>query len=659
MLNQHSMRYLSRRLFAHAWETPGLAISAALSIIFTIVFSLLQPLLIRSLINSGIAGRNYHLVIEYAIAIMVAAILSAITSYIRSTTTQIIGEGVSYRLRNRLFRHLEVLSFSFYDAAQTGQLLSRLTEDIRNLRRFYSPALRVLLQTGVLVIGSAIIMFSLNWRLAFLALTIVPILLVVTLAFGTRVRPRYLRAQQQLGQVVSVLQENLAGMRLVRAFGREQFEERKFSVAGLTLYDRQMDAAKLSVLANANLPLITGLGTGVVIGVGGWQVIHGQLQVGTLLAFYLYLTQLTDPMRQIGNIVNNVALALASTERIYEVLERKPRIVTPADAYRPAEVRGHVTFDEVSFRYARESREVLHDIALDAPPGSVIGLVGATGSGKSSIIQLLARFYDVSKGSVRVDDVDVRQWDLATLRANVGFVLQETFLFSDTIAENIAYGRPEATREEIVAAAQAAQAHNFISRLPEGYETILGERGTNLSGGQKQRLAIARALLLNPRILVLDDATSSVDMETEWEIQQALNILMEGRTTFVIAQRLSSVRGANQILVLETGRIVERGTHEELLARGGIYRRIHEVQTRDAGELASPPVPPASGYPVSIADRSRTAIGSDGDGEGEDREKEMAQERGVIPTPPLSIAAQTLKLSGLEGDGEGQGVRNV
>jgi ATP-binding cassette subfamily B multidrug efflux pump len=658
MLNQHSMRYLSRRLIAQAWETPRTAIGAIVSITLSVGFSLLQPLLIRSLINQGIAKHNYRAVTAWATAIMVAAILSAITTYVRQTTTQIVGEGVSYRLRNRLFRHLEAMSFSFYDTAQTGQLLARLTEDIRNLRRFYSPALRVLLQTSVLVVGSAVIMLTLNWKLAIFALLIVPVLLVVTLWFGVQVRPRYLRAQQQFGQIVNVLQENLAGMRLVRAFGREQFEERKFSVAGLTLYDRQMDAAKLSVLANANLPLITGIGTGMVIGVGGWQVIHGQLQVGTLLAFYLYLTQLTDPMRQIGNIVNNVALALASMERIYEVLERKPRIVTPADAHHPAQVRGHVTFDQVSFRYTRDGREVLHDISLDAPPGSVVGLVGATGSGKSSIIQLVARYYDVSKGSVRVDDVDVRQWDLATLRANVGFVLQETFLFSDSIAENIAYGRPEATREEVIAAAKAAQAHNFISRLPEGYDTLLGERGVNLSGGQKQRLAIARALLLNPSILVLDDATSSVDMETEYEIQQALNVLMEGRTTFVIAQRLSSVRGANQILVLDNGHVVERGTHDELLALSGIYRHIHEVQTRDAG-APSPSMPPASGYPVSIAPTPGLSIGSDGDGEGEFRAKGMDKERGLIPTSPLSIAAQTSNQSGPKGDGEGSGVRKI
>lgn len=583
MLNQHSVRYLVRRLVRHAWDTPLLAILAVFSILTSVGFSLLQPLLIRSLINGGIASGDHRMLIVTAIAIMAVAILSAITTYLRSVTTQWIGEHVSYDLRNRLFRHLEALSFSFYDTAQTGQLLSRLTEDIRNIRRFYSPAFRVLLQTTVLVTGSAVIMFTLNWQLALLALVIVPILLAVTLIFGGRVRPRYLRAQQQFGQVVNVVQENLAGMRLVRAFGRENFESAKFAGAGTALFDRQMDAAKLSVLANANLPMITGIGTAAVIGVGGLQVIHGHLQIGTLLAFYLYLTQLTDPIRQIGSIVNNIALAFASTERVYEILERRPRIVSPPEAYYPAAVRGHVTLDAVRFAYTRESREVLRGISIDAPPGSVVGLVGATGSGKTSIIQLLARFYDANSGTVRVDGVDVRQWDLPLLRANVGFVLQETFLFSDSIRENIAYGRPDASLDDVIAAAKAAQAHNFIARMPEGYDTLLGERGVNLSGGQKQRLAIARALLLNPRILVLDDATSSVDMETEYEIQRALAVLMEGRTTFIIAQRLSSVRGADQICVLADGEIVERGTHAALLARDGAYRRIHDVQTQSSG----------------------------------------------------------------------------
>ncbi|HEX5505190.1 MAG TPA: ABC transporter ATP-binding protein [Thermomicrobiales bacterium] len=586
MLEQHSARYLLRRLFGFLAANPGLATGAGLSILLSIGASLAQPLLIRALINVGIAGHDRRLLVEVAVAIMGVALLSAVAVYCRSWTTQWIGERVAYDLRNRLFRHLELLSFSFYDAEQTGQLLSRITEDVRNIRRFYSPALRTLVQTAVLVVGSITIMFWLDWQLALLALAIVPILLVVTLVFGARVRPRYLRVQRQFGRTMTVLQENLAGMRLVRAFAREAHESGKFEREGLGLYDRQMDAAKLSVLNNANLPLITGVGTAAVIGVGGWQVIHHTLEVGTLLAFYLYLNQLTDPIRQMSTIINNVALALASTERVYEVLERRPRIASPPDAYAPEAVRGHVVFEAVHFAYNRHSPEALRGIDIAAPPGTVVGLVGATGSGKSSIVQLLARYYDVTGGRVTVDGVDVRAWDLGRLRANVGFVLQETFLFSDSIRENIAYGRPGAPLEAVIAAARAAQAHDFIARLPEGYDTPLGERGVNLSGGQKQRLAIARALLMDPAILVLDEATSSVDLATERLIQRALARLMAGRTTFVIAQRLSSVQAADQICVIADGRIVERGTHEQLLLRGGQYRRIYEAQTRDyaAGE---------------------------------------------------------------------------
>jgi ATP-binding cassette subfamily B protein len=584
--NHYSVRFLLARLLKLLWLSPATTAIAGVSILTSIGFSLAMPLLIRALIDAGVVAGNRRTIFELGTAIVVVTLLASGSAYARGVSTQWVGERVSYELRNRLFRHLEGLAFSFYDTAQSGQLLSVLTEDIRNIRRFYSPALRMLLQTTVLVLGSATIMFWLDWQLALIALVMVPILFAVTLWFGAQVRPRYLRTQRQFGEAMNVAQENLAGTRLVRAFGRQDYEAAKFAAAGETLYERQLDSARLSTLANANLPFLTGVFTVLVIAYGGWQVIGGRLQVGTLLAFYLYLAQLTDPIRQIGPIMNNVALALASTERVHELLARRQRIVTPPDAYSPDRVRGHVTLRDVSFAYER-GRPVLRDISIDAPPGTVVGLVGATGSGKSSVVQLLARFYDVDGGSVLVDGVDVRRWDLAVLRANVGFVLQETFLFSDTVRDNIAYGRPDASLEAIVAAARAAQAHDFISRLPQGYDTVLGERGVNLSGGQKQRLAIARALLLDPRILVLDEATSSVDMETEREIQLALATLMEGRTTFIIAQRASSVLNADQICVLADGRIVERGTHAELLLHGGLYRQTYDLQTRDA-ELLEP-----------------------------------------------------------------------
>ncbi len=582
MSDQYSVRYLVRRLILLMGESPKMTAVAAVSILTSIGFSLALPLLIRALINNGVAVGDMQVVTRLGIVIIIVSAFSALSAYVRGVTTQWVGEAVSYSLRNRLFRHLEGLSFSFYDTAQSGQLLSVLTEDIRNIRRFYSPALRTLLQTAVLIVGSAVIMFTLDWMLALIALIMVPLLLTVTITFASRVRPRYLRTQRQFGEAMSVVQENLAGTRLVRAFGREKFEEAKFIASSEILFDRQVESSRLSTLANANMPFITGVGTVLIVGLGAWQVINGNLQVGTLLAFYLYLQQLTDPIRQIGPIMNNVALALASTERVYELLARRPRITAPEQPYTPTAVQGHITFHDVSFAYARGGREVLHNIAIDAPPGTILGFVGATGSGKTSIVQLLARFYEVTAGSVTIDGVDVREWDLPTLRANVGFVLQETFLFSDSIRDNISYGRSDAPLEQIVAAAKAAKAHDFISQMPQGYDTILGERGVNLSGGQKQRLSIARALLLDPRILVLDEATSSVDMETERDIQTALSTLMAGRTTFIIGQRVSSVIAADQICVLADGRIVERGTHAELVLHGGIYRQTYDLQTRDA-----------------------------------------------------------------------------
>ena len=582
MSDQYSVRYLVRRLILLMGESPKMTAVAAVSILTSIGFSLALPLLIRALINNGVAVGDMQVVTRLGIVIIIVSAFSALSAYVRGVTTQWVGEAVSYSLRNRLFRHLEGLSFSFYDTAQSGQLLSVLTEDIRNIRRFYSPALRTLVQTGVLIVGSAVIMFTLDWMLALIALIMVPLLLTVTITFASRVRPRYLRTQRQFGEAMSVVQENLAGTRLVRAFGREKFEEAKFIASSEILFDRQVESSRLSTLANANMPFITGVGTVLIVGLGAWQVINGNLQVGTLLAFYLYLQQLTDPIRQIGPIMNNVALALASTERVYELLARRPRITAPEQPYTPTAVQGHITFHDVSFAYARGGREVLHNIAIDAPPGTILGFVGATGSGKTSIVQLLARFYEVTAGSVTIDGVDVREWDLPTLRANVGFVLQETFLFSDSIRDNISYGRSDAPLEQIVAAAKAAKAHDFISQMPQGYDTILGERGVNLSGGQKQRLSIARALLLDPRILVLDEATSSVDMETERDIQTALSTLMAGRTTFIIGQRVSSVIAADQICVLADGRIVERGTHAELVLHGGIYRQTYDLQTRDA-----------------------------------------------------------------------------
>jgi ATP-binding cassette, subfamily B, multidrug efflux pump len=557
------------------------AISSYAALIIAILLQLAVPLLVRQIINSAISVGDRRFLTLAALSIVVVTLAQSTFMYTRSYWLQYLAERVAYDLRNEMYEHLEHLSFSYYDTAQTGQLLSRATEDVNNIRRFFMFGLRMAAQSGLLLLGVAIIMLRLNWQLALLALATVPFMLWVTLWFSTSIRPLFLRAQTQFGVAMTALQENLAGVRVVRAFAREDFEIAKFERETTALYDRQMDAARRWTFVFPLMSFITGFGTAAIIAFGGSAAIRGDLQIGTLLAFYLYLNMLADPVRNVGWIVNNVARAQASAERVFEVLDKKPQIVSPPEPYRPEAMRGHVVLDNVQFAYAEGGRDVLRGVSIEAPPGSVTALLGATGSGKSSIIQLLPRFYDVTAGAIRVDGVDVREWDLAMLRKNVGLVLQETFLFSVSIRENIAYGNANATDAEVVAAAKAAQAHDFISALPSGYDTPLGERGVNLSGGQKQRLAIARALLLNPRILILDDATSSVDMETEYEIQRALNVLMEGRTTFIIAQRLSSVRNADQICVLSEGQIVERGTHGDLLPLGGLYTELHGLQMRD------------------------------------------------------------------------------
>ncbi len=563
------------------------AIGSYAALILAILLQLAVPLLVRQIINTAIGAGDRRFLILAATGIVVVTLAQSTFMYTRSYWLQYLAERVAFDFRNEMYEHLERLSFSFYDTAQTGQLLSRATEDVNNIRRFFMFGLRMAVQSGLLLLGVAIVMLRLNWQLALLALSTVPFLLWVTLWFSTSIRPLFLRAQTQFGVAMNALQENLAGVRVVRAFAREEFEIAKFEREATALYDRQMDAARRWTFVFPLMSFITGLGIAIIIAYGGSATIRGDLQVGTLLAFYLYLTMLAEPVRNVGWIVNNVARAQASAERVFEVLDKKPQIFSPVAPYRPDAVRGHVVLDTVQFAYSRETRDVLRGVSIDAPPGSVTALLGATGSGKSSIIQLLPRFYDVTDGAIRVDDVDVREWDLETLRKNVGLVLQETFLFSVSIRENIAYGNGDATDAQVIAAAKAAQAHDFIAELPSGYETLLGERGVNLSGGQKQRLAIARALLLNPRILILDDATSSVDMETEYEIQRALNILMEGRTTFIIAQRLSSVRNADQICVLSEGQIVERGTHADLLRRGGLYTELHALQMRDEDVVAA------------------------------------------------------------------------
>jgi ATP-binding cassette subfamily B protein len=421
--------------------------------------------------------------------------------------------------------------------------------------------------------------------LASVALSMMPILIFWSVRWGVVIRPLFLGVQQQFGVMTTVLQENVAGSRLVRAFAQEQVENRRFETELESLFDRNMDAAKSWAYTYPIMLFISGVGIGVTLWLGGYRVISGAMSIGTLVAFGRYLQIIAEPIGWLGNVINRVSRAIASGERIFEVTDTKPKITDKPNAIDLPEMKGDVVFENVVFSYAGARRKALDGISFHARAGETIGLLGPTGSGKSTIISLLPRFYDPTAGRILVDGHDLRDVSLKSLRHQIGSVLQESFLFSVTIKENIAFGSPDATMDEIVAAAKAAKAHDFILNTANGYDTVVGERGVSLSGGQKQRLAIARALLLNPRILILDDATSSVDSETEHEIQEALRNLLAGRTTFIIAQRLSSIRDASQILVLDEGKIVSRGSHMDLMSDSDFYRELYDLQVANREAL--------------------------------------------------------------------------
>jgi ATP-binding cassette subfamily B protein len=435
------------------------------------------------------------------------------------------------------------------------------------------------------MIAIVVLLFRADPGLALVSLAVLPFLIFTAYRFGRVIRPRFLAIQTQFGEVSSVMQENLSGTRVVRVFAQEDREIERFDNALTTLYDRQIDAIKVWSRSYPMMTFLNEIGVAFVLWYGGRAVLRGDISVGTLVEFNLYLAMLAMPVRTLGWIVNSMARAIASGDRIFEVIDTQPAIRSPLKPTPLAQPRGVVAFEDVSFTYPGTGVQVLSNISLEAEPGRVTALFGPTGAGKSTLTALIPRFYDVTSGRVTIDGVDVRDVRLDELRQLVAFVQQDVFLFGRTIKENISFGNSNATDEEIERAARIAGAHEFIVEQPQGYDTIVGERGVSLSGGQKQRVSIARALCADPRILILDDATSSVDTETEYAIQQELRGAMGNRTTFVIAQRLLSLRDADEILVLDEGRIVERGTHDELVARGGLYTRVYDLQLRDQEEV--------------------------------------------------------------------------
>ncbi len=490
-----------------------------------------------------------------------------------------LGQHVVYDLRNKFYDHVQHLGFGFHDRQHTGNLMSKAITDVEAIRMFVNLVVVRTPYFIVLLIVVSILMIRLNWQLGLISLALMPFAMTVASMVRLRMRDAWLEVQKKFAVLNTVLQENLTGARVVKAFASSDYEEEKFRVHNQAVADDMYRAMKLHAL-NSSFVLFVFLTTlGIILLFGGFRVINGQLTAGELAQFIFYLQILAQPFRMVGFIVNNLARAISAGTRLFEVLDSESPVEERTDAVEMERAKGHVRFEHVHFEYRHESR-VLRDLDLDVPAGRIIALLGPPGSGKSTIANLIPRFYDVTGGALTIDGTDIRELTLKSLRRNIGIVQQDVFLFTDTIANNIAYGRPDATRESIIEAAEIARLHEHIESLPEGYETVLGERGVTLSGGQRQRLSIARAILLDPPILVLDDSTSSVDARTESEIRKAMELVMQGRTTFIIAHRLSTVHKADTIIVLTDGRIVEQGTHKELLKHGGRYREIYDLQLR-------------------------------------------------------------------------------
>ena len=548
------------------------------------LLNLIVPQIIKDAIDRGLAAGEPTALFVAGGVILAIALVRGVAGFGQRFFGLWLSHRFAYDIRNEFYRRMQRLPFSFHDRSQTGDMMSRVTSDITETERFVGFGMLELSYSLLLLGGVIAAMFWEDAELAFLGLLPIPILVAATIRFGNVVRPRFKGIQEQMGVLSSTMQESLTGIRVVKAFAREPFELEKFDQENEEWFDRRFSL--IQIWAN-NWPFFTFLlavSIFLLLWFGGPRAAAGELTVGSLFAMTSYVLMLNGPVQRLGFLVNLAATAGASASRAFEIIDTPAEIADKPDAQKLDGVRGEVVFDNVSFGY-QEGQQILQGVTFQAEPGETTALIGPTGSGKSTIINLIPRFYDVDEGAVLVDGHDVRDVTQQSLRNHIGTVLQDSFLFSSTIGENIAYGRADASQEEIEGAAKAARAHEFILSFPDGYDTRVGERGVTLSGGQKQRIAIARALLTNPRILILDDSLSNVDTETEHLIQQALATLMEGRTTFVIAQRLVTLKNADKILVIDQGRVVQRGTHEELLAEGGLYKEIYDLQLKDQEEF--------------------------------------------------------------------------
>ncbi|MBI5232413.1 MAG: ABC transporter ATP-binding protein [Coriobacteriales bacterium] len=539
---------------------------------------LIGPQILRRIIDQGIQTGDIQLIFRLSAILLAVAVAGGVATFVQGFWSAKASHGAAFDMRNVIFDKLQRLGFAYHDRAQTGQLITRVTSDVDLVRDFVGGGLVQAISAVLLLVGAIVLLLRMNVALALVSFAVIPAVLAILLVFVRKLGPMFKLSQQKLATLNTVLQENVAGVRVVRAFAREGFERERYDVANTDLLETGLTVR--TTVANA-FPLLFGMGTigvGFVTWVGAVQIVQGTLTVGELVAFTSYLFLLLQPIFIIGFGAQQIARAGASAERLFEILDAAEDVVEKADAEVLPKIDGRVEFRDVSLRYPGADRATLTDLSFSVAPDTTVAIVGATGSGKTSAVNLIPRFYDVSDGAVLIDGRDVREVTLPSLRSQIGVVMQDSVLFSGSVRDNIAYGRPDASEEDVVAAARAAQADAFVRELPDGYDTRVGERGIKLSGGQRQRIAIARALLVDPRLLIMDDSTSSVDSATEAALRVTLDELMAGRTSFIIAQRLTTAKKADLVIVMDQGRIVDSGTHAELLERSCLYAEIAASQ---------------------------------------------------------------------------------